>query len=130
MLPRNDSDWMDEEAFEHIYPVYLNRIRSLASHRVSRPFAIAQLPVCPETTPPSEQDAPTGEETRQAIESLLQENHFELWSGNGISIGTCGTGRPDIDPEFAPKNVSGYPRLLYAIVSGRISPSGMSIPSA
>ena len=107
LLPRNESDWMDEDAIENVYPPFLNRVRSLLTHRISRPFAIAQLPVLPT--------------------SDSEDNYFEIWSGNGISVGTCGTGRPDIDPEFAPKNVSGYPNLLYAIVKGRISPSAMEV---
>ena len=143
LLPRNDSDWMDGDAFENVYPAYVNRVRSLASHRVSRPFAIAQLPVRPASDRTDaaatvflagwraasaiEQDEPIDEEARHAMESLSKEDHFEIWSGNEICVGMCGTGRPDIDPEFAPKNVSGYPDLLYAIVRGRISPSAMEV---
>lgn len=143
LLPRDRHDWMDEDAFESVYPAFLNRVRSLLTHRVSRPFAIAQLPVRPgsdrseavagafvagmHAASPSGKDEPVVEEALQAIQALSHESRFKIWSGNGISVGLCGTGRPDIDLEFATKNVSGDPPLLYATLWGWISPDAMTL---
>ena len=109
LLPRNDADWLDEDALENVYPAFLNRVRSLLSYRKSRPFAIAGLP------------------WNSRREDEFDSATVPIWSGHGVSVTTCGVGLADIDPQYDDREASGLSMYLYALVDGQISPDALEI---
>jgi len=97
-----------EEVIGEAYPAFLNRVRSLLTHRGSRSFAITEL-------------------SFMAAEDLAvaAECRDEIWSGKGVSVSVSGTGCSDIDPEIGAHDIFFRRDLLYARIWGRISPGAL-----
>jgi hypothetical protein len=100
--------------FDDLFPAYINRIRSLLSERTCIPFPVSQLSPLP--WPPFPEDEHPGGDTASA-------GQFEIWSRNGVSIGSHGIGLAEFDARYT----GHYPELLYSRVKGRISPRALEI---
>ena len=111
MLPRKKDDWAIGDTDTH-YDAYVIRIRSLLSNKKSRLISIAS--------------AFTRSHTHGGYkQSDDEEMDHEIWSKGGVRIGCTRVGPAELDPEYR----GTYHKLLYAQITGRISPGALELMS-